>query len=161
MKFLIQLTTKHTNIALLFVIGCIVISCEKKYFFSEYQSVNIKNWAATDTLTYNVKMDAISTSYQYSISVRHSKEYEFSNLWLKVIIKGKQIDTAFRYEIPLFKVDGKPYGKKSGSLITQTVPLRTALPLSAKDNYHIQIIQLMRKEPLYGIADIGLMVEKK
>ena len=144
-----------------FIILLICISCEQKHFYNEYKSVDIKAWKSTDTLSYKTKIDEDNKNYQYAISVRHSKEYEFSNLWLKVFIKGTGIDTSFRYEIPLFKNDGKPYGKSSGSLCTQTVPLKTNLPLYKKGNYTISIVQLMRKDPLDGISDVGVIIDKK
>lgn len=136
-------------------------ACEQKHFYNEYKSVNIKEWKSTDTLTYPIKIDTENKNYQYAISVRHSKEYEFSNIWLKVYIKGNGIDTSFRYEISLFKNDGKPYGKSSGTLCTQTIPLKTNLPLYKKGTYQISIVQLMRKDPLDGISDIGILIDKK
>lgn len=136
-------------------------ACEQTHYYNEYKAVDIKGWKATDTLSFPIKIDTEHKNYQYAISVRHSKEYEFSNLWLKVFVKGSDMDTSFRYEIPLFKVDGKPYGKNSGTLCTQTVPLKTNLPLHKKGNYAIAIVQLMRKDPLDGISDIGILIDKK
>lgn len=136
-------------------------ACEQKHFYNEYKPVDIKGWKSTDTLSYPIKIDTENKNYQYAISVRHSKEYEFSNIWLKVYVKGSGIDTSFRYEIPLFKNDGKPYGKSSGTLCTQTIPLKTNLPLYKKGNYQISIVQLMRKDPLDGISDIGVIIDKK
>ncbi len=148
----------HFNfISLVFYFLCL----RTKHFFNEFESTDIKAWKSTDTLSFQIKIEEENKNYQYALSVRHSKDYEFSNIWLKVYIKGNNIDTSFRYEIPLFKNDGKPYGKSSGSLCTQTVPLKTNLPLYKKGNYTISIIQLMRKDPLDGISDIGVIIDKK
>jgi len=157
----IRNTMKNIPLIYLLLLCVGFIACEQKHFYNEYKSVDIKKWNAADTLTYNIPIGEANYHYNYSLSVRHSKEYEFSNLWLKVLIKGNGIDTSFRYEIPLFKNDGKPYGKSSGSLCTQTVPLKTNLPLSAKGNYTMQIIQLMRKDPLDGVSDIGVIIDRK
>ncbi len=145
----------------LFMVFFAFTSCEQKHFYNEYKTVDIKAWKSTDTLYYPVKIEEENKSYQYAISVRYSKEYEFSNVWLKIFIKGAAIDTSFRYEVPLFKNDGKPYGKSSGSLCTQTIPLKTSLPLSLKGKYTISIVQLMRKDPLDGISDVGVIIDKK
>lgn len=149
------------NFLTIFFSLLLLVSCEQKHFFNEYKSVDTKAWKSSDTLSYKIKIDEENKNYQYAISIRHSKEYEFSNLWLKVFIKGNTIDTSFRYEIPLFKNDGKPYGKSSGSLCTQTMPLKTNLPLYKKGNYSISIVQLMRKDPLDGISDVGIIIDKK
>ena len=136
-------------------------ACEQKHTYSDYKAVDIKSWKSSDTLKYSIEIKEENKNHQYAISVRHNKEYEFSNVWLKVFIQGNGIDTSFRYEIPLFKNDGKPYGKSSGSLCTQTVPLKTNLPLYKKGTYAISIVQLMRKDPLDGISDIGVIIDKK
>ncbi len=143
-----------------FIILFACSACEQKHVFNEYKTVNIKEWKSTDTLTYNVKIDNDAKQYISSVSVRYQNDYEFSNLWLKISVKGNGIDTSFRFEIPLFKNDGKPYGKKSGSLCTQTIPLKTILPILKKGNYNFSIVQLMRKDPLDGISDVGIIIDK-
>lgn len=146
---------------ILFLSALFLSGCEQKHFYSEFKAIDIKAWKSTDTLTYPIKIEQENKQFQYAISVRHSKDYEFSNLWLKIFIKGNGVDTSFRYEIPLFKTDGKPYGKSSGSLCTQTIPLKTILPLNKKGEYKISVVQLMRKDPLDGISDIGIIANPK
>jgi gliding motility-associated lipoprotein GldH len=146
---------------ILFLSALFLSGCEQKHFYSEFKDIDIKAWKSTDTLTYPIKIEQENKQFQYAISVRHSKDYEFSNLWLKIFIKGNGVDTSFRYEIPLFKTDGKPYGKSSGSLCTQTIPLKTILPLNKKGEYKISVVQLMRKVPLDGISDIGIIADPK
>jgi gliding motility-associated lipoprotein GldH len=142
------------------LITVLAISCKQKHFYSSYQSVDVKSWKSTDTLNFTVDVPVENSTYAYAVSVRHQKDYEFSNLWLKVLVKGNSIDTSFRFEVPLFKVDGKPYGKSSGSLCTQNMPLKTITGINKKGKYQISIIQLMRKDPLNGIEDIGLIIDK-
>ena len=136
-------------------------ACEQRHFYNEFKTVDIKAWKSSDTLSFPVKIEESGKNYQYAISVRHSKEYEFSNIWLKVFVKGNGVDTSFRYQIPLFKNDGKPYGKSSGTLCTQTIPLKTTLDLNKKGDYNISIVQLMRKDPLDGISDVGVIIDKR
>ncbi|HMY23416.1 MAG TPA: gliding motility lipoprotein GldH [Chitinophagales bacterium] len=152
---------KTQSIFIFLIVLFILSACEQKHVYNKYESVDTKAWKATDTLSFPINIDTENKSYQYAISVRYSNDYEFSNIWLKVSIKGNQIDTSFRYEIPLFKNDGKPYGENSGSLFTQTIPLKTNLPLYQKGDYTFTVVQLMRKDPLNGISDIGIIVDKK
>ena len=148
---------------LLFIFFSLILfcACEQKHFYNTYESVNIKGGKSLDTVSFPIKIDTENKNYHYSLSIRYSKEYEFSNLWLKVFIKGNHFDTSFRYEIPLFMKDGKPYGKNSGSLCTQTVPLKTTLPLYKKGEYKIAVVQLMRKDPLDGISDVGILIDQQ
>jgi gliding motility-associated lipoprotein GldH len=135
--------------------------CEQRYYFSQYADVDPEKWKSTDTLNFTMDSKEANPALTYYLSVRHQKDYEFSNLWVKVLISGNKADTSFRYEIPLFKNDGKPYGKSSGSLCTQTVPLKTDFPLQKKGIYTIRIVQLMRKDPLDGISAIGILADHK
>ena len=121
--------------------------------------MDVKQWSAADTLKYPITVSGDDDHYQYFLSVRHQKTYEFSNLWIQMIIKGNGIDTSFKVEVPLFKVDGKPYGKPSGSLCTQTIPVKNLNTFTAKGNYRVNIVQLMRKDPLDGIEDVGLIID--
>lgn len=150
------------NLISSFIISFVVLTaCNQKHIYNQYHSVDNNAWKSTDTVQFPFVIEDENSNYEYAISVRHSNDFEFSNLWLKVLVTGNGIDTSFRYEIPLFKNDGKPFGKNSGSICTQTVPLKTNLPLYKKGKYQISIIQLMRKDPLNGISDIGILIDKK
>lgn len=137
------------------------VSCEQKHFYNQYVSVDIQNWKSTDTLKYAITIDDTTARYNLSFSVRHTKDYEFSNLWLSIILESTEVKKNFRYEIPLFKKDGKPFGKTSGSLCTQTIPVQQEIQFDKKGKYTINIVQLMRKDPLDGISDIGVIIDKK
>lgn len=150
---------QHLYISLILLFA--FTSCKQKHFYSEFKTVNIKEWKSTDTLAYAVNIKEENKNYQTAISVRYQSEYEFSNLWLKIFIAGNGVDTSFRYEIPLFKNDGKPYGEKSGNLCTQTISINTQLPFYKIGNYNVKVVQLMRKDPLDGISDIGIVIDKK
>ena len=136
-------------------------SCENKYFFSEYKSVDLKNWKSTDTLNFLVNIDDSNALYDISVSIRHQKDYEFSNIWLNIINSDFDVKKDFRVEVPLFKQDGKPYGKVSGSLCTQTIPFLKQTKFPKNGAYKIKVVQLMRKEPLNGISDVGIIIAKQ
>jgi len=139
----------------------IFTSCKPKHFYNEFKTVDVKKWKSTDTLTYTVDIEDAKPEYNVSISIRYQKDYEFSNIWLSVIDTYDNENKTVRVEVPLFKKDGKPYGKKSGSFCTQTIPYqyRTRFPKAGK--YKLSIVQLMRKDPIGGISDVGVIIDKK
>lgn len=143
------------------LILCCFISCEQKHFFNKYESVDAKNWKQTDTLNYLIDIVDSNAVYDISVSIRYQKEYEFSNLWLTVYNSNELSSKPIRLEVPLFKNDGKPYGKSSGSLCTQTVSLQKQVRFPKNGKYTINIAQLMRKEPLNGISDVGVIIDKE
>jgi gliding motility-associated lipoprotein GldH len=139
----------------------VLIACKQDHYFSEYKSVDIKSWKSTDTLFYVLDIEDSKALYDIAVSVRHQKNYEFSNLWLNIIDNYSNLKTAFRLEVPLFKKDGNPFGKVSGSLCTQNMPFQKNIKFPKPGKYKIRIVQLMRKDPLDGISDIGIIVDKK
>lgn len=136
-------------------------ACEQKHFHSEYKAVNSKAWNVTDTLSYIVNIDDTNVNYNILVSVRYLKDYEFSNLWLNIKDTYSNKDKPVRFEIPLFKKDGNPYGEVSGSLCTQTMPFQSKVKFPKVGKYKIKIVHLMRKDPLDGISDVGVIIDKK
>lgn len=136
-------------------------SCTQKHFYSEYKSVNTKKWKSTDTVQFVVDIDDTNALYYMNVSVRHQKDYEFSNVWLNIFTEYHSAKKTFRLEVPLFKKDGKPYGESSGSLCTQTIPFQEQIRFPQAGKYTIRIVQLMRKDPLDGISDVGVVIDKQ
>ena len=151
--------TKLSGIVFFIVIA--LSACKQNHYFSEYKPVDINSWKSADTLLYVLDIDDSKALYDIAISVRHQKNYEFSNLWLNIIDNYSNINTTFRLEVPLFKKDGKPYGRVSGSLCTQNMPFQKNIKFPKSGKYKIKVVQLMRKDPLDGISDIGVIVDKK
>jgi len=137
------------------------MACEQKHFYNEYKAVNVKAWQSTDTLIYSINIDDANALYDIAVSVRYQKDYEFSNIWLSIVDSYSKANETFRLEVPLFKKDGKPYGKVSGSLCTQTIPFQKQIRFPKTGQYKIKLVQLMRKDPLDGISDIGIIIDKK
>jgi len=150
---------KNTLILLISIVFS--TACTQKHFYNEYKSVNTKAWNVIDTLTFLVNIDDANAYYDVAVSVRYQKDYEFSNIWLNIIASYTENNKPIRLEVPLFKKDGKPYGKVSGSLCTQTVPLQTKIKFPKVGKYRIKMVHLMRKDPLDGISDVGVIIDKK
>jgi gliding motility-associated lipoprotein GldH len=142
----------------LLLIIALISACGQKHVFSDYQTIRDLKWSSTDTLSFAFDIPE-NRAYQLSLSARHRKDYEFSNLWLKVRLKGMNIDTTFRFEMQLFNLEGMPFGKCSGSTCTQTIPLKKEINFT-KGKYDLQLLQLMRKDPLEGIEDVGLIIDQ-
>lgn len=79
-----------------------------------------------------------------------------------LFIKPRQIKktSVTRYEVKLAGKDGEWFGKGSGNLYSYQVPFKTNIKFPAKGNYHFEIEQNMRDNPLHEVSDVGLRVEK-
>lgn len=138
----------------------VIISCQLSNNTTTYKSVNESGWKAKDTLTFVVDIKDITKKYNFSLAVRHNKSYEFNNFWVKIGQKKPKEKIIFtNVDIALFNNFGKPYGKCTGSLCTQIFPIEKNIQFKQKGKYKIAVIHLMRQEPLFGIKDIGVIVE--
>ncbi len=133
------------------------VSCSTNNTYNSFQKVKNYKWSNKDTLFYTPKIDDIDKSYDIYLSVRYQKEYDFSNLWLQVYgLEKLQFD---RIEIPLFKNDGTPYGKGLKSNFTVNAAYLKGYKFKKSGTQKIAIIQNMRKNPLPGVMDIGIIIK--
>lgn len=140
---------------------CFIVACSSKYEFAKYESVNENGWNANDTLTFKVKIEETNTPYNINLGVRYNKGYEFDNIWFKLF--GSIIENAKdgkMQEIILFDKIGKPYGDCTGSVCTQIYPIQKNYIFKKSGIYIVKVVHLMRQEPLLGVKDVGIMVEK-
>lgn len=149
------------GIAFIFVsILLLTVACKNNYFYSEYKTIKDLNWLINDTLVFKKTIDKPNNKpYQIEISVRHDKDYEFSNLWLEVEVSYVGKTETKKQEVVLYNKVGKPFGKCTGSICTQTIPIVKNIKFDKKGVLQIKITQLMRKNPIENIKDIGIIIE--
>jgi gliding motility-associated lipoprotein GldH len=113
----------------------------------------------------SVQFNVTDTNAAYSVSVvcRHTDAYAYKNLWV-LIATRKPGDSAFRrdrFELTLQDNSGHWYGTGMDDIWEQRIPLYTdPIHFSKTGTYIVQFEQNMRDNPLKGILDIGLRVEK-
>lgn len=130
-------------------------SCEKSnHEFIGFESIDGRAWSYLDTAHFTVPITNTDT-FNLFVSIRHEKEYEFRNVWLKI----KEGENTSRVDVPLYDVHGVPLGKCSGSLCTQTI-LWKKITRTAGDTLQYSVVQNMRKDPLEKISEVGLTLDK-
>jgi gliding motility-associated lipoprotein GldH len=137
-------------ISLLSAVACISPSHE----YAHFESIKGQQWTYSDTLHFGFK-PIKSEKLRISLSVRYQKEYEFSNLWIKITDK----DGVSRVDIPLFDAEGAPLGKCSSGLCTQTISWKD-VECSESDTLIFSVVQNMRKDPLENLSDFGIVMDK-
>ena len=95
------------------------------------------------------------------LNIRNAGFYGFSNLFLFVntIIPGGETlrDTV---EITLAAPDGKWLGEGLGDIYDNRYLFRKDFKFPKTGEYRIELIQAMRVNPLPGIMDAGIRIEK-
>jgi gliding motility-associated lipoprotein GldH len=132
----------------------VLYSCqENKHEYISFETIPGQSWSYADTARFEV-IPQRDAKCRMMISIRHEKEYEFSNIWLKIMTEEK----IERVDVPLFNLQGQALGKCSSGLCTQTIFWKE-IDLKAGDTLHYALIQNMRKDPLKHIAEVGLTID--
>ncbi|MCD8741485.1 gliding motility lipoprotein GldH [Mucilaginibacter roseus] len=127
----------------------------------ENKAIPNHNWAYTDPLKYDVKIDDAALLYNIYLNLRVTGDYKYSNIFIifRRAGHGKKAQ-ATRYEFKLAKPDGEWLGAGSGNLYSYRFVLLKGHKFPEKGVYHVEIEQNMRDNPLREISDAGLCVEK-
>ncbi|HNU49139.1 MAG TPA: gliding motility lipoprotein GldH [Bacteroidia bacterium] len=146
------------------IAGVVIIvfaSCNQQYHFEENKSIKGSNWDFSEPISFDVNIDDTLTAYNMYINVRNQGNYRFSNLFLFInthLPQGQHLrDTV---EITLATPDGAWLGKGIGDLYSNRYLFRKNFRFPQKGDYHFELIQAMRVNPLPGILDAGIRIEK-
>lgn len=119
------------------------------------------NWAAENTIPFDVMVDDTVGIYSFGMSLRHLENYRYSNLYvfLHTTMPNGNV-THDTIQCLLATPDGSWVGKSSGSMRNVRLTLNPTLRFPLEGTYHFEIEQAMREPVLKGISDIGLFIKK-
>jgi len=123
-------------------------------------SIENLNWSYASKVKNDVKIDDPSSLYNIYINLRVTGNYRYSNIFMIVRRNGPGLNSATRFELKLANPDGQWLGEGSGNIYSFQVPIITNIKFPARGNYHFEIEQNMRDNPLREVSDVGLRVEK-
>lgn len=133
-----------------------MVSCGNRPQYFQFHDIPNEKWTALDTIHFDLP-ETIEPETPAKFLIRHSNDYQFQNIWLKISTNHTDsIQNFERQEIMLAANDGRWLGDKSGGLYTLEFPV---------ENYEFQpgssvsIIQNMRADPLVGIQSVGLKID--
>jgi gliding motility-associated lipoprotein GldH len=119
------------------------------------------NWSYVNRVKFDCKIDDDNATYNLYFNLRVTDAYKYSNLFVLIHQTSPAgLRKTTRYELKLASHDGEWLGKGSGNLYSYQVPFQTNIKFPAKGNYHFEIEQNMRDNPLHEVSDVGLRVEK-
>lgn len=135
------------------LISSAISACKKDFDYSKYYTIKDQKLSYSDTLKYSF-IPTTTKNYRVYLSIRYSDIYQFNNLWCKI----SDDRGLFRVDIPLFDKMGKPLGKCTGGVCTQTVLWKESR-FAANDTVQWSVNQNMRVNPLENISEIGIIVK--
>lgn len=125
------------------------------------QAISNRTWSYIEKIRVPVHIKDKASRYNVLINLRHTGDYQYSNIFILVHTKNPQgkVSTE-RREFKLALPDGQWLGKGSGNLYSYQLPYKSAYSFADTGQYFFEIEQNMRDNPLKEIADVGLRVEK-
>ena len=151
---------------LLIIIAGLIISCDKKRVFDEYQSVG-STWNMKKEVVFELpKMDTLK-KYNLFINLRANDNYKFNNLFLIVSLEQPngltKVDTL---EYEMADVNGTLLGEGFSDIKESKLYYKESVKFKASENNKIHIKQAVRQtgkiegvQDLEGITEIGFRVE--
>lgn len=138
------------------------IACHQANFYETNTALVNRSWSNQDKPSFEVKIADNKAKYDVYINARHTAEYNYSNLFFLLHLKGPQLlDSAFRYEAKLAELDGRWIGKNAGNLYFNEIMVKKDLVFPDTGVYTFAIEQNMRENPLKHISDVGIKLVKK
>ena len=144
------------------LVAALLQGCERNRVFEKNQKIPDYNWEQNKALTFLVSINDTTSYHNIYINVRNAGYYRFSNLFLFIntrLPQGQiQRDTA---ECILASPDGKWLGDGLGDIWDNTILFKSHVRFPQSGEYRFDLIQAMRVNPLPGIMDAGIRIEKE
>ncbi|SNR38317.1 protein involved in gliding motility GldH [Lutibacter agarilyticus] len=159
--------TMHKYFLLLF--GTLLLfSCDSGMVYDEYQSIDNSKWASENKIEFIVSNTDTISSKNVFITIRNNKNYEFSSLFLIAKIefpKGLRVVDTLEYEMA--DAQGKWLGSGFTDVKENKLFYKENVVFTEKGDYKFSIQHATRsihdiegENPLNGITDVGLSIEK-
>jgi len=151
---------QSTAIILLFVIF-FVSGCDPSREFEENKKIDSNEWDQNAPVVFQVPITDTAQLFNVYINIRNAGFYRFSNLYLFINtgFPGGQLqrDTL---ECILAAPDGRWLGEGLGDIWDNRILFKKGVQFPQAGEYRFELIQAMRTNPLPGIMDAGIRIEK-
>ena len=137
-------------------------SCQTIDLYERVVTIPKQEWQSSLKPQLNFIIKDTQTRYDVYVLFRHNEKYEFNNIWISLTyqLKGQQPVTN-QYELPLANNDGW-LGTSMDDLYEHRIRITPPEGIALKaGEYSFSIGQIMRKDPLDNVLNVGLRIEKK
>lgn len=150
-----------TRIALFGFLAFLITSCGDRALESSriYPAGNI--WTYSDTLDLSFDISDTTDIYDLSLTVEHSEDYPWENLYVKVHNVFPDNDTLSRpVSLELADRRGQWQGDCSGSMCEAVIDLQRSVYFPQTGRYQIWVEQFMRQDSIPGIKSVKISLNK-
>ena len=153
------------------LLSVIFISCNHQTVFSEYKPLPaIEGWNADSAICFSFPVPDTTNMYDVIISVRHTQQYPYQNMWLFVsdspFVASMTNDSCCQKQttdtIEFYLADdrGRWLGNGYGNIREMPVLYQHGITFDDNDTISLYIQHAMRDDLLRGVERIGVQVMK-
>ena len=139
----------------------VICACDPDRIYESNVEIPDEGWQRAERARFEAEItDTVSPCNIY-INVRNNSDYKYMNLWLFVDTYSP-LGTVERDTVEIMLADhrGKWQGHGLGAKFDLRMVFRKNVRFPAAGKYIFMYEQAMRDEPVTGIDDIGLRIEK-
>ncbi|MGH2642846.1 MAG: gliding motility lipoprotein GldH [Chitinophagaceae bacterium] len=111
--------------------------------------------------SFEVNITDTAARYNIYVTIRHTNDYPFSNLWLLISSNyAGEKPKSQRVELPLADREGRWLGSGIDNIFDQRISIQQNARFNNRGIYHFSFEQNMRLDDLPHIMSVGLRIEK-
>jgi len=148
-------------VALSFCLALLLSACGPNYVYQQKTNFNNAIWTYQEVQQHTVEIKDLTHLYNLIIGVKHSPEFAFQNLYVKiktVFPKGETREQIV--SLNLSNGSGVWYGSCSGQTCSLDIPIQQHAIFETAGKYQFYIEQYMRTEKIEGVKGLTFKVEK-
>lgn len=136
--------------------------CIYPHRFERNVEIPGQDWAYSFMPEIRFTVTDTTSHYDVYITLRHTEAYAYRNLWLKIHTRrpGENKFRTEQLELILQDEEGRWLGKGMDDIYELRLPLFSSIRFTQKGEYVIKLEQVMRDNPLSGILNAGIRIEK-
>jgi gliding motility-associated lipoprotein GldH len=142
------------------VLAFVLAGCSSSSVYEKSYDFDHNKWMQNVKPSFSVVIQDTSKAYNYIFTLRTTTEYKYSNLWIylnSTTPDGQKVREP--YEIKLTNPDGTWIGKKTGTIVENTIHFRNK-KMPSPGKYVFALEQGITESLIDEVIDIGLIVEK-
>jgi len=137
-------------------------SCQTMDLYEKVVPIPKQEWKTGFRPQFTFQIKDTQSRYDVFVVLRHNEKYEFNNIWISLTYQLKgQAAVSGQYELPLANNEGW-LGTAMDDLYEHRIRITPPEGILLKQGeYTFTIAQIMRKDPLENVLNVGLRIEKK
>ena len=144
----------------------VAVSCTTIDLYEKSVAVPGHSWKSSFKPSFTFTIKDTTVSYKLFFIIRHNDKYNFNNIYINLITKQPDADSAqtIRFPLELAKDEtGWVHATGMDDIYEHRIPLTPAnesFYFRKKGDYTFTVEQIMREDPLNNVLNVGLRIEK-